>query len=440
MVVGSFLTQIMTTTPRSKSSSDSLACRIPFFYGWVMLPIIMIVQIATSPGQTFGISVFNPYLVESLILTQSELSGAYMMGTLLASLPMVLVGAAMDRYGPRRALFVVVLLFGGACYVMSNVTGLFSLFFAFLFLRMLGQGAMGLLGTNSLALWFNRNLGFASGIGSLAATLVFSTIPALHLYLIHAFGWKDAYVLLGIGVWVVVLPLLIPFRNRPEDVGQWSDGRREAHRQENRPSERAGRASESDLTLSEALRTRSYWIMISATAVFSMVVTGMTFNTVQLFLDHGLSERTAAATFISTGIASAAARLGAGILADRIRLNILLSISMTVTVLGILLAIVMSTPLVAHGYAVVTGIARGIYLAVDATLWVRYFGRANLGKIRGSLTTVGVAASSLGPFLMGYAHDSLGDYDFVLWIFALVLYTPLIMITLLATPPREKSQ
>ena len=52
-----------------------------------MLPIIMIVQIATSPGQTFGISVFNPYLVESLILTQSELSGAYMMGTLLASLP-----------------------------------------------------------------------------------------------------------------------------------------------------------------------------------------------------------------------------------------------------------------------------------------------------------------------------------------------------------------
>ena len=56
------------------------------------------------------------------------------------------------------------------------------------------------------------------------------------------------------------------------------------------------------------------------------------------------------------------------------------------------------------------------------------------------MTTVGVAASSLGPFLMGYAHDSLGDYDFVLWIFALVLYTPLVMITLLATPPREKSQ
>jgi MFS family permease len=427
----------MTTTPQPESPSDTLASRIPFFYGWVMLAIIMVIQIATSPGQTFGISVFNPYLVKSLYLSQSELSGAYMMGTLLASIPMVLVGAAMDRYGPRRVLFLVVLLFGVACYVMSNVSGFYSLFFAFLLLRMLGQGAMGLLGINSLALWFNRNLGFASGVGSLVATLIFSAFPALHLYLIHSFGWQHAYVLLGIGVWVVVLPLLIAFRNRPEDVGQFPDGRPEIPLPSSDQTKNNGGVFQNDLTLREAFRTRSYWIMIYATAVFSLVVTGMTFNTVQLFLDHGLSEMDAAATFISAGIASAIARLGGGILADRLRLNLLLSVSMVVTMLGIFTAISMSTPLEAHVYAVVTGIARGIYLAVDATLWVRYFGRSNLGKIRGSLTTVGVAASSLGPFLMGYAHDSLGDYDMVLWIFALVLYSPLVLITLMATPPRE---
>ena len=46
--------------------SDRLAARLPFFYGYVMIPVTMFVQIATSPGQTFTISAFTPSLRESL--------------------------------------------------------------------------------------------------------------------------------------------------------------------------------------------------------------------------------------------------------------------------------------------------------------------------------------------------------------------------------------
>ena len=35
--------------------------RPAFFYGWIILPVVMLVGICTSPGQTFGIAVFNPY-------------------------------------------------------------------------------------------------------------------------------------------------------------------------------------------------------------------------------------------------------------------------------------------------------------------------------------------------------------------------------------------
>ena len=87
-----------------------------------------------------------------------------MVGTLLASLPMVYVGSLMDRYGPRRILLGVVVLFGLACVGMSRVSGLFTVFVSFLFLRMLGQGAMSMLAANSIALWFNRRLGLAIGI------------------------------------------------------------------------------------------------------------------------------------------------------------------------------------------------------------------------------------------------------------------------------------
>ena len=143
-----------------------------------MLPVVTAIQVATSPGQTYGVSVFNPHWRMSLSLSHSELSGAYMLGTLLASLPMTLVGAAMDRYGPRKTLAVVVALFGLVCAGVSQVNGLFTLFAAFLFLRMLGQGAMGLLAVNTLAMWFNRRLGFAGGISSLGFTVAMAAVPS----------------------------------------------------------------------------------------------------------------------------------------------------------------------------------------------------------------------------------------------------------------------
>ena len=119
--------------------------RLPFFYGWIMLPAVMLVTICTSPGQTYGVSVFNPYIQQSLGLSSAELSGAYMIGTVLASLPLFWVGALMDRYGPRRVLVGVVVLFGLTCMGMRYVSGLGSLFLVFFFLRFLGQGSMSML-------------------------------------------------------------------------------------------------------------------------------------------------------------------------------------------------------------------------------------------------------------------------------------------------------
>ena len=145
-------------------SRDWIVSRVPFFYGWGMLPIVLMIQVATGPGQTYGVSVFNPYIRRALDLSHSEISGAYMLGTSLASLPMISVGALMDRYGPRRILVGVVLLFGLACVGISQATGWVTVFLSFLMLRMLAQGSMGLLTPNTLDMWFNARLGFAGGV------------------------------------------------------------------------------------------------------------------------------------------------------------------------------------------------------------------------------------------------------------------------------------
>ena len=67
----------------------------------------MIAHIATFPGQTPGVSAFNPHFLEALNLTHTQLTGVYMLGSFLACLPMCAVGALMDRYGNRKIMAVV---------------------------------------------------------------------------------------------------------------------------------------------------------------------------------------------------------------------------------------------------------------------------------------------------------------------------------------------
>jgi MFS family permease len=418
-----------------------LAKRVPFFYGWVMLPVTMVVLMATTPGQTFGVSTFNPYLMREFGFSHSELSGAYMLGTLLASIPMIYVGALMDRYGPRKTLAGVVTLFGFACIGMSQTRGLVTVFLGFLFLRMLGQGAMSFLGANTLAMWFNRKLGITSSVMNLGESFAVGVFPTANLMLIHSFGWRGAYGTLGVVVWLMVLPLLATvFRNRPEDIGQEVDGQCQLTDDKGQklaaPEEREDDGAGRDFSLREAVKTRQYWILAVASALPSMIVTGIHFHTVQIYLDHGMLESDAAAMFTTYAIAGSSVMLIGGYLADRLPLNILLAASMGCLSGGIMLLMQVTDTWTSNAFAVAMGGGQGLFAAVSSTIWVRYYGRTHLGKIRGGLTTVGVAASSAGPFVMGAGHDFFGGFHEVFWVF-LVMTVPMVAAAMWATKPRK---
>ena len=390
---------------------------------------------ATMPGQTFGISVFNPYLRDSFSLSHSELGGAYMLGTLLASLPMIYVGALMDRHGPRKTLFAVTIFFGLTCIGMSQTRGLVSIFFCFLFLRMFGQGAMCMLASNALAMWFNRRLGLAAGIVSLGEAISLGIFPTLNLILIQSLGWRSAYAALGFCVWAVTLPLLtLAFRNRPADMGQVIDGGSVTRKES--PAEKTNQVKFRDYTMREAMSTRPYWIMTAATALPSMIITGIHFHAVQIYVDFGLRPTDAAAMFTTVAASFSIVMVIAGILADRVPLNVLLSIAMACLSGGIVLLTQVEDTITSNLFSIVTGGSHGGFYAVMATIWVRYYGRQHLGKIRGSMTTVGVAASSAGPFVMGIAHDLFGSYNEVLWLFV-ALTAPMVLIAIAATAPRK---
>ena len=396
-----------------------------------MLGVAMLAGVLTTPGQTFCISCFNPSLANDLVLEQSWLTGAYMAGTLLASLCLTAAGSAMDRFGLRRSLVVVAVALGGACFFMAAVRNWAMLLAAFFLLRLLGQGALSLLAANTLSMWFSRRLGMASGLRSLAMAGAVAIVPSGALVLIDKLGWRETYMLFGVIVWVLlVLVWAVWFRNRPEDVGQTLDGLAKAESEAGKPT--SGRA---DFVLSEAMRTPAFWILLVSGVGWSLMATGIFFSMLPLLESHGLNARQVGWFYAPFAISMAVMQAVGGWLTDRYPIYRLLTVSMLgfTTAFGLLTAAYSVAMLVA--FAVMLGASQGLLTPINSTVWARYYGRSHLGKIRGAAWTGGVAGSAVGPFVMGLTMDFFGSYDACLYAFV-GCFAVITVTAWFARPPR----
>ncbi len=405
-----------------------------YYYGWLMLPLAMAALVASSPGQTFGVSIFNEPMRLSLGLTHGQLAATYTVGTLLGAVPITLFGWYMDRQGIRRAMLLAVSLFAAACLITSTVQGWVSLLLAFWLLRMLGPGALSFVSGNTLAYWFERRLGMVEGIRQLGMACAMAIIPMLNLWLVHHWGWRGAYAILGVAIWCCLFPAFwFLYRNRPDDVGQHLDGVPPAPLETEQPLS-VGLEPQRGLTLRESLRTLSFWTVATGTAMFGLIHTAVFFCIVPIFAERGLSERDAAVMLTAFAASMAAMQLVGGILADRWAAPPLLCLGMAGLGAGVGLLYACSGLLTACVAGVMLGAAQGVYFGTSHPLWARYFGRRHLGKIRGFLMTLTVASSSLGPLFAGLVRDGLGSFNLALILFALTPL-PIALLSLAAAPP-----
>ena len=185
-----------------------------------MAPVAMIMTMCTMPAQSVGVAAFNQSLRDDLQISASQLAGTYALGTVIASLLLPFAGAAIDRFGLRRTLLGIIPGLCGACCFISTVRGVIPLFFAFLMLRLFGQGTLSLCAQNTLAMWFRNKLGRVAGITSTFVTFFMASAPLLLRVAIDRFGWRTTYRGLGLAIVVALLPLLTVYENKPE--GRWS--------------------------------------------------------------------------------------------------------------------------------------------------------------------------------------------------------------------------
>jgi MFS family permease len=284
----------------------------------------------TAPGQTLGVSVFVDPMLADLGVTRSQLSGAYLVGTLLGALTLPITGRAHDRFGVRALMTVVAAGFGVALAAMAGVAGVLTLAVGFTGIRMLGQGALSLVATTSVALWFDRRRGLALGICMAGGAALMSVAPLGLTQVIDAVGWRATWLIAAAAVWLIVLPIArLGMRDDPASVGQQVDGARP----------RAGAAQPvTSWTRAEALRAPMFWAVTVAVAASGMIGTGLVFHQISLLGERGLTTVQAAANFLPQTAATITAALTMGWLIDRVRPKLLVLAAMGGLALGMVLA------------------------------------------------------------------------------------------------------
>ena len=418
------------------SVSDRLAARLPFYYGYVMIPVAMMIQISTSPGQTFAIAAFIPEIRQSLSLSDSQMSLAYMLGTFLAAFPLSTIGPLADRLGLRRLTILAVIALAAACCLAARVSGFATLLLAFFCLRFLGQGSLSLLSANSIAMWFRTRIGRVSAVMSIGGAIAFAWIPELISQSIAFRGWRETYQGISMVVLAIMLPvMLLLFRDRPEDLGQQVDGiDRERLDHRSSAADQHKYELEPEITFRDALRGRSFYILAITNCLWALAGTGIVFHLFTLCDDRGIPE-VAPDLFKTLGLSMLAMQLAGGVLADWVPLNRLLGIGTMLLALAMWFAWSGHTAGELHCFASLFGGGQGLVLAVGTAVWVRYYGRTHLGSIRGSVWTLTVAGSGCGPLVMGVIRDRYHDFDPAIGIFFVAMCC-LALVAWWATPPR----
>ncbi len=300
-------------------------------------------------------------------------------------------GAVLDRFGPRRViLFSLVALSLLVASLGLLTPNLWHLYLVFLGIPLLG-GAASPLGYSAIMVWrFDRKLGFALGLSLMGVGLGGAVLPPLAQLLLSEFGWRTAYVALGVLTLAVTLPAaLVATRNTSGPV-------------------RRGAAAA--LPIAPMLRTRAYILMAVAFVLLGVVSVGVLANLVPMMVDHGFTPAEAARIAGLSGLAVVVARGGLGWVLDRVHAPYVLAVIAVIAGAVPLLLVYGEGPATGYLAAILLGSAIGAEVDFVSYLVRRYFDQAAFGRLYGIAFGLYIFGTAIGPVMLGYSFDHLGGY------------------------------
>ncbi|MBV9824556.1 MAG: MFS transporter [Alphaproteobacteria bacterium] len=365
---------------------------------WVVVGGVVGLFVCNGPILTYTSGVFLKPIMADMGWQRGTASFALACGEFLAAFSLPLLGRMMDRWTIRRVALPGIVAFAASLCLMALTPRSLLVFTILSTLTYAASTVQTPLAyTKAISAWFDRRRGLALGIALAGIGFGGMIVPQLANYFIARFGWRIAYVLLGIMVLAIAFPAVALWVREPQPgEGERPRGQRDA----DLPG----------LTAREAAATAPFWLLAATFFFVALALLGFSGHVVPLLTDRGLSAAAATATFGLFGLSTLCGRLLTGFLIDRIFASYIATVLWLAPIAGFMLLSTGTGFLPAIG-VVLLGVGLGTEVDLIAFMLSRYLGLRAFGTIYGIFFMMFGLGGSLGRFLAGYLFDLAGSYN-----------------------------
>jgi MFS family permease len=356
----------------------------------VVVALFAVTSCIATAVSTFG--VFLPVLSDTFGWSRGAVSVVLSINLMLGGLAAFPVGRIADRSGPRAVLATTVAIGAIGFMLSSRIDALWQLYLSYGVLVGIGMSSIYVLTAATVARWFDARRGLALAIVLSGFNLGWLTGGPLAAFLIAHWGWRTAYVVLGILVAAVGVPVSLFVRYpRAASTRVVTLGAPAAAR----------RAAFGDARL---------WFFVTAWCFLGLVFMMVTVHSVSYARDRGLPLEQASLALSAFGIGAVSGRLLAGAAADRFGAVATMRVCLLIQC-GALAALLIGLP---TWTVVVVLLLFGLGASGADNTFVKavsdVFGLAALATI---MSVVGLgwrSGAGVGPALAGFVYDITGSY------------------------------
>ena len=363
----------------------------------VLLSCVIGLAFSISPTFLASMSVFIKPIAAEFGWGRTQVVAAVSVSTLLLAVCSPVIGPLLDKYGPRRVILVATTLFAAAVATMATLSGNYLVYLAIAALiGITGTGSNAFAYLSILPNWFDKRYGLSLGVAMIGIGLGQMAAPVYANGLIANYGWRMAYALIGLLIFLVTVPnALFLLRDRPSD----------------QLAKRAmSTESLSGATRSEAIGQAVFWRLSASFFLITLAASGCIVHLVPLLTDRGVTAANAAALAALIGSSLLIGRLVTGVLLDYISATLIGVVCFAGAASGIALLIVGVQGAMIPLAIILIGTAFGVEGDLMAYMTRRIFGMRAYGAIYGLMFGIFNAGIVLGPLLMGLSFDLTKSY------------------------------
>lgn len=393
--------------PESEFTPSSMRAALSSWLGLFFGPNTMV----SAP-----MSLFMVPIATTFHLTRVAVSSILLIAPITTAVLSPFAGRFLDRFGFRTTVLLGLSVFGASSMLRGFAASPAELGICFALVSVGSAINSSVSYSKLITLWFSKNRGLMLGLAvALGAGAGSALAPQIMRPLIKDFGWRLGYIYSGAFLLVVVLPAMALLLREPSSKAPAAFGQKSGY----------------GLTLTEALRTRSFWFLLFAVFLASMSLIGTNAHAVPMLTERGFSTATAVTEISVFFIGGVVGQLTCGVVADRVDSQLVVAPYYGFGLIGLLIVhtTTRSDILLPGGF--VMGLGQGAEIAFSAYLTSRYFGVRAYGTIYALYYAISSAGIATGLLAMGVAHDWAHTYRPMVLVFGGAMAVAVILVSLL---------